>query len=165
MLYRIIHPHIFPETYKMRHCRILKHAYSTGHNLLHKFIVGFHSSPGISNVCRKLGQHLLVARGQLLVVVLKTLYSYQCICPGEYDMDACVCVCVYTHGRGVYCLWQLHPQTSNPSENCPHLGCFCVELTIITGCSRMQIHGRPGLSSIILLGFIYGLINCPEIYE
>ena len=126
MLYRIIHPHIFPETYKMRHCRILKHAYSTGHNLLHKLIVGFHSSPGISNVCRKLGQHLLVARGQLLVVVLKTLYSYQCICPGEYDMDACVCVCVYTHGRGVYCLWQLHAQTSNPSENCPHLGCFFV---------------------------------------
>ena len=41
-------------------------------------------------------------------------------------MDACVCVCVYTHGRGVYCLWQLHAQTSNPSENCPHLGCFFV---------------------------------------
>ena len=83
----------------MRHFRILKHAYSTGHNLLHKLIVGFHSFPSVSNVCRKLGQHLLVVLGQLLVVVLKTLYSYQCIHPVEYDVEAgvCVCVCVCKH--------------------------------------------------------------------
>lgn len=83
----------------MRHFRIFKHAYSTGHNLLHKLIVGFHSFPSVSNVCRKLGQHLLVALGQLLVVVLKTLYSYQCIHPVEYDVEAgvCVCVCVCKH--------------------------------------------------------------------